>query len=72
MQNGKSREVFVIPNSDAGIVNKLYASAEVEDVDYGAEYITVTATVGAKTKGQYDKYRQKSEDELNGEEDEEY
>ncbi len=72
VQNGKTREIFVIPNSDAGIVNKLYASAEVEDVDYGAEYITVTATVDAKTKGQYDKYRQKSEDELNGEEDEEY
>ncbi len=72
VQNGKSREIFIIPNSDAGVVNKLYAAAEVEDVDYGAEYITVTATVDAKTKGQYDKYRQKSEDELNGEEDEEY
>lgn len=72
VQNGKSREIFIIPNSDAGVVNKLYAVAEVENVDYGAESITVTATVDAKTKGQYDKYRQKSEDELNGEEDEEY
>lgn len=72
VQNGKRREIFVIPNSDAGVLNRLYAAAEVEDVDYGADFITVTATVDAKVRGQYDRYRQKSEDEVNGKEDEEY
>ncbi|MBE6611265.1 MAG: GTPase HflX [Ruminococcaceae bacterium] len=72
VQNGKSEETFVIPNSDAGVVNRLYASAEVIDVDYGADGITVRATVDAKTRGQYDKYRVKKEGESDGEEDEEY
>ncbi len=72
VQNGKSTETFIIPNSDAGVVNKLYASAEIIDVDYGGENVTVTATVDAKTRGQYDKYRVKKEGEANGEEDEEY
>ena len=72
VQNGKSTETFIIPNFDAGVVNKLYASAEIIDVDYGSENVTVTATVDAKTRGQYDKYRVKKEGEANGEEDEEY
>lgn len=72
VQNGKSREVFIIPNSDAGVVNKLYSLSEVEDVEYGDKFITVKATVDAKVKGQFGKYRQKNEDENNGEECEEY
>ena len=72
VQDGKSTETFVIPNSDAGIVNRLYANAEIIDIDYGSEAVTVKATVDAKTKGQYDKYRVKKEGESNGEEDEEY
>ncbi len=72
VQSGKSQEIFIIPNSDAGIINKLYKAAEVENVDYGEDFITVTATVDAKTKGQYDKYRKKYEGEENGEDGEEY
>ncbi|MBQ8552391.1 MAG: GTPase HflX [Clostridia bacterium] len=72
VQDGKSDETFIIPNSDAGIVNRLYASAEIIDIDYGSEAVTVRATVDAKTKGQYDRYRVKKEGEQNGEEDEEY
>jgi len=70
VQNGKSTETFVIPNADAGIVNRLYANAEIIDIDYGSEAVTVKATVDAKTKGQYDKYRVKKEGECDGEEDE--
>lgn len=72
VQNGKSEETFIIPNSDAGIVNRLYSQAEIIDVDYGSEAVTVRATVDAKTRGQYDKYRVKKEGESDGEEDEEY
>ncbi len=72
VQNGKSEETFVIPNSDAGVVNRLYASAEVIDVDYGSEFVTVRATVDAKTRGQYDRYRVRKDGECDGEEDEEY
>lgn len=71
VQSGKSDEVFIIPNSEQGIVNRLYGSAEIIDVEYGSEFVTVKATVDAKIRGQYDKYRVKSEEE-NGEEDEEY
>ncbi len=72
VQNGKSDETFIIPNSDAGVVNRLYASAEIIDVDYGSENVTVRATVDAKTRGQYDKYRIRKDGECDGEEDEEY
>ncbi len=72
VQNGKSDETFIIPNADAGVVNRLYASAEIIDVDYGSENVTVRATVDVKTRGQYDKYRVKKDGECDGEEDEEY
>ncbi len=68
---GKTVETFVIPNAEAGIVSRFYSQAEVIDVDYGETAVTVVATVDAKVRGQYDKYRVKKEDE-NGEEDEEY
>ena len=71
VQDGKSTETFIIPNSEQGVVNRLYGSAEVIDVDYGSEFVTVKATVDAKIRGQYDKYRVKAEGE-DAEEDEEY
>lgn len=72
VQNGKSEEIFIIPNAESGIVSRLYASAEIHDVDYGENAVTVRATVDAKTRGQYDRYRVKKEGENDGEEDEEY
>ena len=72
VQNGKTEETFIIPNAEAGIVSRLYAAAEIHDVDYGESGILVHATVDAKTRGQYDKYRVKKEGEHDGEEDEEY
>lgn len=71
VQSGKTTETFIIPNAEQGIVNRLYGSAEVQSVEYGSDSVTVRATVDAKTRGQYDKYRVKSEGE-NGEEDEDY
>ncbi|MBE6589259.1 MAG: GTPase HflX [Ruminococcaceae bacterium] len=48
---GKRRVTFLIPNAQAGAVNTLYKNATVEDVEYGAEYVRVTATVDAKIHG---------------------
>ena len=48
---GKRRVVFHIPNSRAGALNTLYQNATVEDVEYGAEEMVVTAVVDAKTHG---------------------
>jgi GTP-binding protein HflX len=55
--NGKTRETFIIPNSEAGVLNTLYKNAAtVESVEYGYENITAVATVDAKTKGMLSKF----------------
>ncbi|MBE6633674.1 MAG: GTPase HflX [Ruminococcaceae bacterium] len=51
LEAGKKRVEFHIPNAEAGALNLLYRSAVVENVEYGAEEILVTATVDAKTHG---------------------
>ena len=51
LHEGKQRVVFHIPNSAAGALNTLYQNATVEDVEYGAEGMTVTAVVDAKIHG---------------------
>lgn len=56
IHDGKKRVTFLIPNADAGVLSRLYATAVVESVDYGSENITVTATVDAKTHGMYRRY----------------
>ena len=48
---GKKRVEFHIPNSEGGALSQLYQFAVVEDVEYGAEEMVVTATVDAKTHG---------------------
>ena len=48
---GKQRVTFSIPNHEAGALNLLYQNATVEDVDYGADGITVTAVVDRKVHG---------------------
>lgn len=53
---GKTRVTFRIPNSEQGALNILYKNATVEDVDYGADAVTVVATVDAKTRGMLRKY----------------
>ena len=53
---GKSRVTFKIPNSEQRALNILYKDATVEDVEYGYEYVTVTATVDAKVRGMLKKY----------------
>ena len=54
--SGKRRVTYRIPNSEAGALSKLYAIASVEDVDYGADAITVVAMADAKARGQMKRY----------------
>lgn len=56
LHEGKRRVVFQIPNAQAGALNQLYRYGVVESVDYGAEKITVTATVDEKTHGMLRQY----------------
>ena len=53
---GKYTVTFRIPNGEAGALNLLYREATVEDVDYGAEAISVTAVVDKKVHGMLKKY----------------
>ena len=59
---GKRRVTFVIPNAAGGALARLYAEqAAVESVDYGAEYMTVVATVDDRVYGLMKKYVQEQE-----------
>ena len=56
VRSGKKRLVFTIPNAEQGALNILYKNASVEDVEYGADAVRVTAVVDAKLRGQLGKY----------------
>ncbi len=56
LHEGKKRGIFHIPHAEAGALNQLYRFAAVEDVEYGAEEMLVTATVDAKTHGMLRRY----------------
>lgn len=65
LHEGKRRVTFFFPNAKQGLLNRLYENATVEEVDYGPEGVTVTATVDDKTYGplkQYDKNPPKEKD----------
>ena len=54
--DGKRRITYFIPNSDGGALNTLYRVATVEDVQYGADGMTVVALADAKARGLMKKY----------------
>ena len=70
IHGGRTRATFVIPNAKQGALSKLYAGgASIEDIDYGPEAVTVTATVDAATRGalrEFDTCPQKSKQEWEG------
>ncbi len=52
IHGGRTRATFMIPNAKQGMLSKLYAGgASIEEIDYGAEAVTVTAVVDAATRG---------------------
>jgi hypothetical protein len=56
VRTGKKKIKYLIPNAAAGAMNTLYSLAAVDDVDYGAEFITAYATVDARVRGMMAKY----------------
>jgi len=51
LHDGKRTVVFHIPNGEGAALNTLYREATVEDVEYGAEKMLVTAVVDARVHG---------------------
>lgn len=62
LHDGKKRVIFHIPNAEAGVLNSLYRLAAVEQVEYGPEEMTVTATVDPKTHGMLRRFDPEWED----------
>lgn len=56
LHDGKRRVVFRIPNADGGAVSQLYRDAVVESVDYGGDFVTVTAVVDERVHGMLRRY----------------
>ena len=56
VSDGKRRVTYFIPNSDGGALNNLYRLATVENIEYGADGMTVTALVDARARGTMKKY----------------
>ena len=56
LHSGKTVATFLIPHAEQGAMNVLYKNATVEDVEYGADGVTVRATVDAKVRGMLRKY----------------
>ena len=56
VSDGKRRVSYFIPNSDGGALNNLYRLATVENVEYGADGMTVTALADARARGIMKKY----------------
>lgn len=56
VRDGKKRLVFTIPNAEQGALNTLYKNASVENTEYGAESVVVTAVVDKKLQGMLSKY----------------
>ncbi len=57
LHEGKRTVTFRIPNAKQGLLSALYKNATVENVEYGADAVLVTATVDDRTYGplrQYD------------------
>ena len=51
--DGKSEEIFIIPNAKQGVLSKMYGFMTVNSVDYGPEEVTVLATADSKAKGMF-------------------
>ena len=69
IHEGTASVTFRIPNAEQGVLNRLYKDATIEEIDYGAEFVTVRAIVDRKVRGMLKKY---DCDQSNISEEEEY
>ncbi len=56
VRNGKRKLKYRIPNSESGALSLLYSAASVGEVEYGPDYITVSAVVDPKVRGRMAPY----------------
>ena len=61
--SGKRRTVFQIPYSEQGALDQLYKLASVENIEYGGEFVEVTAMADARARGTLKKYLAQAEEE---------
>jgi GTP-binding protein HflX len=66
--SGKKRTVFNISYSEQGALDQLYKLASVENVEYKAEFVEVTAMADARARGSLKKYLAEPEEEAEEEE----
>ncbi|MBQ7820856.1 MAG: GTPase HflX [Clostridia bacterium] len=56
IHEGKSNEIFIIPNAKQGILSRMYEHMTVTEVEYGAENVTVSAVADAKARGMFEEF----------------
>ncbi len=70
VHDGKTNEIFIVPNNKSGIVSRMYTEMTVTDVEYGAESITVKAVADKKAKGLFAEFMIKCANDDSEDEDE--
>ena len=59
--DGKAHVVFRVPNSDAGVISRMYACMTVEDVTYENDAAVINAVADKKARGLFAKYLEKQD-----------
>jgi GTP-binding protein HflX len=54
--DGKTPVTLKIPNNEQGIINSIYKNTSVTGINYGDEFVTVSAVADIKAKGMFAKY----------------
>ncbi len=56
IHEGKTNEIFVIPNAKQGVLSRMYEHMTIENVEYGEEGVTVKAVTDAKARGMFEEF----------------
>ena len=58
VHEGKTNEVFIIPNAKQGIISRMYEFMTINDVEYGEDCVKVNAVSDAKARGMFSEFLQ--------------
>ncbi|MBE6605705.1 MAG: GTPase HflX [Ruminococcaceae bacterium] len=58
VHEGKTNEVFIIPNAKQGIISRMYEFMTINDVEYGEDCVKVNAVADAKARGMFSEFLQ--------------
>lgn len=53
VHEGKTNEVFIIPNAKQGIISRMYEFMTINDVEYGEDCVKINAVADAKARGMF-------------------